>query len=272
MNKPAEAPIVNGPVIARGRCGEIVDLGDQRVLKRFYPDLPQEWARIEYERTRLASAVCALAPVPERLHEAEGRLGIVLPRLDGATLLARLLRKPWQGRRVGRELASLHAEIHACPGEGLPSVREALADAIRRAGLEAAVRDRALVELEACGDGLALCHMDFHPDQVIETPRGQRVIDWATAGRGHPLADVTRTWLMLRIGEPPGAGLAIRVLVAFLRRLLIGAYLKRYGELRGFDARAAIRPWILPIAAARISDGIEEEREKLLRLLAVGRN
>ncbi|WP_341675363.1 aminoglycoside phosphotransferase family protein [Niveibacterium sp. SC-1] len=264
---PAEAGL-DGPVIARGRCGEIVDLGGDRVLKRFYAHLPVEWAGVEYERTRLASEVCALAPHPLQLHEVGDRHGIVLPRLEGPSLLADLLRKPWHAARVGRRLASLHAEIHACPGQGLPSVRDSLADAIRRSSLDEPLRARALAELARCGDGLALCHMDFHPDQVMQTPRGDVVIDWATAGRGHPLADVTRTWLMLRLGEPPGAGLGLRLFIAVLRRGLIGAYLRRYGELRGIDAKVAIRPWIFPVAAARLSDGIAEERPRLLRLLA----
>ncbi len=60
-------------------------------------------------------------------------------------------------------------------------------------------------------DGDQVCHGDFHPDNIMLTPAGPRVIDWNNATSGNPLADIAWTSLILRMGEaPPGseAGMA----------------------------------------------------------------
>jgi aminoglycoside phosphotransferase (APT) family kinase protein len=60
--------------------------------------------------------------------------------------------------------------------------------------------------LERLPQGAALCHFDFHPDQVLMTQRGPVVIDWMTAFRGHPLADVARSCVLLSFGQAPNSG------------------------------------------------------------------
>ena len=42
-------------------------------------------------------------------------------------------------------------------------------------------------------DGDQLCHGDFRPDNLVLTASGPVVLDWMTATRGVPVADVVRT-------------------------------------------------------------------------------
>ena len=77
-----------------------------------------------------------------------------------------------------------YVAIHA-QGQTWP-LRESLAWQIERAELSASQRRQVLDRLAACPDGRALCHMDFHPDQVLLDARGDVVVDWLTAARGDP--------------------------------------------------------------------------------------
>src|SRR5262249_24371676 len=52
--------------------------------------------------------------------------------------------------------------------------------------------------LETLPDADALCHGDYHPDNVLLSARGPLVIDWENAALGDPLADVARTLLLFR--------------------------------------------------------------------------
>jgi aminoglycoside phosphotransferase (APT) family kinase protein len=93
------------------------------------------------------------------------------------------------------------------------------------------------------------------------------IIDWPNATRGDAAADVARTLMMFRMGElPPGSPLLLRLAARVARRLLTSAYLRSYRRRRPLDMSLVSR-WGVPTAAARITEGIEEETAALLKLL-----
>jgi aminoglycoside phosphotransferase (APT) family kinase protein len=133
---------------------------------------------------------------------------------------------------------------------GLPSQREELSRQIRGpAALSDAQKAGALAALERLPDGDAVCHNDLHLNNVVVTPsRGPVVIDWILAAQGHPLSDVARTCLLLRLGDVPANPLAAATLRAS-RAAFERAYLAAYFRLRPGSA-AEVRAWELPVAAA----------------------
>ena len=133
--------------------------------------------------------------------------------------------------------------------------------------LTAELRAAVLARLQSLPDGDAICHGDFHPDNVILTHEGPVIIDWMTAGHGNPDADVARTVLMLRQGQPMGASALQLKVIELLRQQLLAGYLRAYRALRPCPD-SAIEAWMPVIAAARLSEGIETEREQLLALAA----
>jgi len=133
--------------------------------------------------------------------------------------------------------------------------------------LTAELRAAVTARLLALPDGSAVCHGDFHPDNVILTREGPVIIDWMTAGHGNPDADVARTVLMLRHGQPMGASALQLKLIELLRQQLLSGYLRAYRSRRPCPD-SAIEDWVPVIAAARLSEGIESEREMLLGLAA----
>lgn len=122
----------------------------------------------------------------------------------------------------------------------------------------------ALDVLRQMPDGDRLCHGDFHPGNILTSDREAFLIDWINAGRGDPAGDVARTNLLLKLGTPPQMSLVMRALVLFGRRVITSVYNRSYGAVD----RAQVGRWLIPHAAARVSEGISEEVPLLLRFLS----
>jgi aminoglycoside phosphotransferase (APT) family kinase protein len=253
-----------GAPIARGRTAEVFTWQDGQVLKLFYDWVPPSWVETEAKASRAVYKAGLPAPAVGGVVEADGRRGIIFERVEGPSVLAEWKSKPWLLVRSARQLAELHAAIHALPGAGLPAYRERLEGSIRATqALPAHLKDAALSALARLPDGDALCHGDFHPDNVIMTARGLIIIDWMTAVRGNPLADVARTSLLLRLGALPPGTRGVW-LIEMARQLYHAVYLRRYLQLHP-ALREDIAAWQMPVAAARLVENVPENP----RLLAL---
>jgi aminoglycoside phosphotransferase (APT) family kinase protein len=259
--------------LGQGRTAEIFAWGDGRVIKLFrHPDF-EGAAQAEAGQTRLAHAAGAPAPAVFGLEWIEGRPGIVCERVEGRTMLAQMLAQVWGAARFARDFANLHARIHRCSGAGLaPQARKAaeLSEWVKASALFSdPVRGEVLDALAHLPDGDRLCHGDFHPDNILLTRRGPVVIDWMNAWRGHPLADVARTALLLRLAELP-PGVVLRLVVTLVRGLFHEWYLRHYFRAQTAYARADLEAWMRPMAVVRLTDGIASEQERLLALIEAG--
>ena len=115
-------------------------------------------------------------PVPAVREVSGDGLDMVLERIEGGDMVAVLGKRPWEIRRQGRVLADLHRRLH-----GL-TVPDWLPDA-------------------PVGRGDRLLHLDLHPLNVMMSPTGPVVIDWANACRGDPNVDVAIAWVLMATGE-----------------------------------------------------------------------
>jgi aminoglycoside phosphotransferase (APT) family kinase protein len=167
-----------------------------------------------------------------------------------------------------RLLAELHADMHGRAASSLTSTETRLRHKIQRAGpLPDAWKRAVLVRLDDLPGGNAICHGDFHPDNVVMTAGGPVIIDWVDVTMGAPLADVSRTILLARQGTaPPATDATMSEKLEALRYQFLESYLARYGELRPYDA-AELAAWELPNAAARLEEGVVEEEEALLTIV-----
>lgn len=269
-----QVPEEQGTLIGRGRTADIYAWGDGLALKLYYEGWSHAAVEHEAQISRLVAAAGAPAPSASGPFTVNGRYGILFERLVGPTLLHQVAARPWTIRRAVRAFADLHLATHArvVGDHSLPTQRERLERQISDAPLVSdRIRAAALRRLEHLPEGSALCHGDYHPDNVLMTGHGPIIIDWASASRGHPLADVAQTELLLQIGEPPATPSRIeRVLLAVARTYVRRAYLRRYFRryLRhGTTRQEELAAWRLPIAVARLADEIPGEQSKLLRLI-----
>jgi aminoglycoside phosphotransferase (APT) family kinase protein len=170
---------------------------------------------------------------------------------------------------AGRALARVHLAMHgrAAP-EGLPELHDLLRERITRAApLPDDLRARALALLDELPRGDRICHGDLHPANMLGTWDDPVVIDWGDASAGDGTADVARTELLVRVGEPPpDAPAAIRRLARLGRRALVDRYLADYRRGRPLD-QGLLDRWRTVRAAARLAEDIPEEHPTLLRMV-----
>jgi aminoglycoside phosphotransferase (APT) family kinase protein len=172
-----------GTLVGTGRNADVYDIGEGRVLRRYRDQRPP--AAVAREGEVMVHARAHGVPVPE-VFDVTGS-DIVMERAAGPTMLDVMGRRPWPLREQATLLATLHAAVHRVPP--LPWQPAPFADDAQEAAAE------------------VLLHRDLHPQNVILTPDGPRIIDWEGAARGPALADVAMTWVIIMFSEVPGSRL-----------------------------------------------------------------
>lgn len=253
--------------IGVGRTAEVYAWGDDQILKLYRADMPREWVYHEAKIGQIVAEAGVHAPAIGDTVEVDGRLGILYERITGPAMLDALAHQPWRLPNLARQFAQVHATMHACLRPELPSQRQGLIRAIAHApGLDVVTRQRILAVLDQMPVGESVCHGDYHPGNIILSPRGPVVIDWMTACHGIAVADVARTVLLLRTGVlPDGTALAQRVMTPLIRRAFLAVYLRAYRTLRPVT-QAAIEAWLPILAAARLNEGIDAEEIRLHKI------
>ncbi len=254
---------------ALGRTAEVYAWREDAVLKLYHEWCPPHWA--ENEARVVQAVVAAGIPTPAVLEilEVNGRRGIIYERVTGISMLQDMNARPWTTFRHARALAELQVKINQLAIPGLVSSKDGLAEAVRRAPyLSDNLRASILDLLPALPEGDRLCHGDFHPGNVMLTSKGPVVIDWMTACTGTPWVDFTRTSLLLTIG-PKGAGKQLKPIVRLVIQLFYRSYAQRYLALLP-DQQNERKKWVPIIAAARLDERIEPEREALIRMVQEG--
>jgi aminoglycoside phosphotransferase (APT) family kinase protein len=244
-------------VVGEGRKAQTLAWGKHQVLRLLRN--PADVDRLERELVALQIARAGGVPVPRDFgpQTLEGRPGYLLERIDGPTALDLLTRTPWRILRVARLLATTHARIHAvCASQQLPPFHDRIRQAVAEdRTLPEQIHRSALERLEGLDGGDALCHWDYQPANVLLSRSGPVVIDWTFAARGHPAADVARTELILRIGEPPNAKPIATVADRVARLILANRYLHAYRRARPLE-RNLIKRWLPLVALPRLAAGI----------------
>lgn len=251
--------------IDEGRTAEIFAWDEGRVLKLYRAEFPREWVDWEAKITRAIREAGVPAPHVFDVMAVEERRGIIMERIAGPSMFAALLGNLFNVVKHARLLAELHAQMHECSIPDLPPQRDSLRRRILEAEVSAEIQAAALQRLDRLPEGTALCHGDFHPANVALTAHGPRILDWPTAMSGHPLGDVARTSLILRLLEP-SPEMSIPWALRLVRDIFHASYLKRYQQRRSVS-REAIEAWLLPVAVARILENVVYERENLPRLI-----
>jgi len=258
-------------LVGEGRTAQIFAWGEGKVLKLFYADAQPDWLEREFRATDVAFRAGIPVPHPYEIIEYEGRQGIVYERIKGVSGVTLFRRKPWLLVPLVRQVARLQAQTLQAAAPDLPPVRYALRSTIQRAvqgGFPQPEANQILARLDALPDGDRLCHMDFHPDNVMQTSRGWVIIDWMNALSGPALADVARSSVILKVsGPPPGAPGGLMLTLG--SRLAYFVYSREIRAQLRFEERD-LQAWMLPVAAARLVENIPGERPRLIAILQRG--
>jgi uncharacterized protein (TIGR02172 family) len=256
-----------GPLIAKGRTAEVFQWDDGKALKLFFDWVSEDSIRDEYEITRKCNDASLNAPIAFEVITHENRMGIIFERIDGSSMLNLMFLQPSLVGYYASMFADLHLSLHKIKPDYKPTYKEMLKHSINSSTVVGDdIKSAALFCLDRLDEGDALCHADFHPDNIIMSEKGPVIIDWSNARVGNRYADVARTKLMCLIGEPSD-GSDMPEEFKYAREVFLRTYLERYFEEQP-EMENEVDRWMLPVAVARSNENISEERENLLLLIS----
>ncbi|MBU2510770.1 aminoglycoside phosphotransferase family protein [bacterium] len=243
--------------LAEGRVSDVYVLKDKRVLKLLHKTVPVEKVEDEYRRCKIVSAAGVLSPHALDLVEVDGRHGIIFEWAGENDLMTAKLGNPLNVRWGGRFMATVHLELLKHEAEKLPDIRE---EALRMAHTlpEGIIRSHQYPILERyldqLPDGNNICHMDFHPGNIILSSNGYQIIDWAEAVKGAPEADLAMTSLILSMAETaPGTSLFLRIIIPIFRKAFERNYRAHLMATQPGITEENIEKWMLAAAIFRMS-------------------
>ncbi|MFI6486002.1 phosphotransferase [Streptomyces sp. NPDC050564] len=172
-----------GRLLGSGRSADVYEIDEAWVLRRDR----EGWGDATAEAVVMEHVRGHGYPVPGV--RAATRSDLVMERLSGPTMLEAFGAGVLSPREAGVTLARLLRGLHALPA---------------RVSADPAVR---------------VLHLDLHPDNVMLTPDGPKVIDWANAEEGAPGLDWGMSAVMLAqvaVGGEPHAEVARETLAAML--------------------------------------------------------
>jgi aminoglycoside phosphotransferase (APT) family kinase protein len=203
-----------------------------------------------------ALAACAFPAPPVLITEQdEARLGgafTIMPRVEGSIMLGaffgpRIVRLP---ALLGRTHAQLHGlDVDRFAGR-VEDAGVARTDLCARdiVALQERIERASLLGLQGCMSwlasrepretGLAVCHGDFHPLNILIDGDGvSGVIDWAGTRIADPAWDVGATVALISQG-PVNVPRPLYAAIAYLRRRVVAGYLRAYSGERALDLDA----------------------------------
>ena len=175
-------------------------------------------------------------------------------------MLSAMQKSPLEIKQYAKWLANIQAELHSKQVANLPKIKESLASDIQSVeSINKKDKQAILDYLETLPDGDRLCHYDFHPGNVMVFEDDAEVIDWMTAGMGEPSADVCRTCLILNSNaQPYDSSWIEKASLSFFRKIFYQNYIRQYLKATNTKMQQ-VEQWLLPVAAARLNEGIESE-------------
>jgi aminoglycoside phosphotransferase (APT) family kinase protein len=239
-----------GRLLAAGNVAEVFEWGS-RVVKLYRSAARKPTA---FREAAIHAAVEAMGlPVPAvwGVQQVGDRWGIVFDRINAQSFAERMRGDLSAVPARVETLARLHARIHAHPARQLGNLKSRLATNIARAELLDESRKQILLNgLAGMPDGDRLCHGDFHPINVLGEISRPVVIDWPDACSGNPGADVCRSYLLLKLRA----------------EAIAEPYLDAYCAVNNMQ-RASILGWLPYVAAARLSEDVPGDFERLLEIV-----
>ena len=218
-----------GKPFTHGRSAELYDLGDGKVLKLYFPEFPESDVDLEYNNTRIAFALGCTPMECYAKAECEGRFGVILKKVAGISMTKMPEKNPLILFKAGRlaRRAKLRAYILALPA------------------------------------GNSILHYDFHTENILMDGKECIVIDWMTAVKGVPEAEVAMMDFLHHHAELfPGSSKAQLAFYTAVRTFIYNSFLKNYIKLTGMSPDAP-KPWYVVALVMRRAWDIASEKEYL---------
>ncbi|MGJ4788246.1 phosphotransferase family protein [Leptospira koniambonensis] len=256
-----------GKSLAIGRSAEISEYGPNKILKLFFKEFPVSEVDTEYSNSVIAFSSGATSMKCYEKVKIGDRHGLIFDRLDGISLTKLPDKNPLALFSLSKILADLHLDLHNKQTKKMQDIRLEAVKILSRDPLSFLSKEEKKIAkqfIENLPEGSSVLHMDFHPENVIVTKDSNVIIDWMTALKGEPAADVASTVFLFQDAELwPGTPFLKVIFYNIVRKFILKGYLKRYLSVSGMDWKEVER-WRLPILIFRLGLwNIESERPAL---------
>ena len=249
-----------------GYCAEIFEIGDQKLLKLYFPGWAETDVRQEYEITRAIHELGIPSPAIYEFVEQDGRYGFVMEKLMDHTMLHHIGKHLKEAFALAKQLAELHFEVHSrsTVPDAVPPQEDVFLHKIQtRVSLSDTEKEQMAQVIRNLPkrEERRICHGDFHPMNILYQGETPTVIDWAFAYSGDPRGDVAGTYMITKI-MAVDAGAHSRMDQLMFRTfapVFAEIYLRRYLKLSGYSKREVM--WWVPIRAATYLDHDLPEKE-----------
>ncbi|MNS59309.1 Phosphotransferase enzyme family protein [compost metagenome] len=257
-----------GELIGIGNTARIYKWGNTEVIKVFHDHFNSIYeAQKEDKNAELINKLKLRSPKYSGVVEYEGKSCLIYEKIDGQTMLWRIEPTSVSISYYAKQMAQLQFEIHNDQVVLEPNLKMEISNMINDVEVLSEYEKETIKDvLNVLPEGKAVCHYDFHPDNIIISSKGPIVIDWINVLIGNQVADVTRTSMMLMSKSvPPNAPKWL--LDRQYREYFNEEYLKEYHLLAGIDNKI-VDEWMAPTLAYRIGEmknELEHENVKKLK-------
>ncbi|WP_026907501.1 aminoglycoside phosphotransferase family protein [Paucisalibacillus globulus] len=265
-----------GRKIGEGGNSEVFEWeGRNKVIKLAKPNTHKIALEREFKNNLIAWEMGLAVPRPYEIVAYNDRPGIVFDRVVGETLKERLFNNIIEQVSKGqstldfndiRHTARLLSEIHRISHKELRPQREFLKKQIVSVNyLNDSEKDAVIGILDGLPIKSQMCHGDPNPNNIVMSNGNPVFIDWNDASCGNPETDVAEYIIMIKYAVLP-ADTQQNIVRYFdaIRGSIIRIFVDEYTLLTGITYEE-VDPWIVPIAARKLSaDGISEEEKQLL--------
>lgn len=262
---------MSGKKIGTGRTAEVYEWSDNRLIKLFYPGASQEEVNREYEIQSLLQQELPFLAEVYGLEKVGERIGILYERVQGDSLSREIMKKPEKVFAYGQLMGRIQQDIHQVTLSSLPPFRKSISGIIRSSAYLLEKEKEVLLQiLSHLPEGEAVCHMDYHPENIYVSGDHVTVLDWMTAGKGHPFADVARTRMILKYALLPEASKEERLRMDRARKELLRGHQKGYfPQGMNREETKQMKAWETVLLAARLSEHLSEaEKAMILKVLS----
>lgn len=252
-----------GKPFTHGRSAELYDLGDGKVLKLYFPEFPESDVDLEYLNTCEAFRLGCTPMECFGKVECDGRYGIILKKIPGISMTKMPEKNPLILFKAGRLIAEQHAMVQSKHTDALPDLREKAAaclDGEAFVFLSAERKEKLRRYILSLPAGDSVIHLDFHTENILMNGKDVTVIDWMTAAKGVPQAEVAMMDFLHHHAELfPGSSKAQLAFYTAVRTFIYNSFLKNYIKLTGMSPDAP-KPWYVVALVMRRAWDIASEK------------
>ena len=257
-----------GKQINDSRSATIYDFGEGKVLKLFHKGFPDIISLRECKNTEEAYKKGATTMRFFETVKLDDRIGLVLEKINGVTQIEYFLKHFPYLFKAGVDLAHLQVKVHNIETDVMDDYTEickGYLDLEQFSFLTEAQKANLIKYLDKLPKDNKIIHMDFHVNNVLMTENKEFVvIDWTTACKGSPLAELAMMHFLFTQAELfPGLSKFMVFVFNILKKILYNKFYKTYKKETGIT-KADFMPYRISALIFRFGTwAIESEAPKI---------